>query len=94
MPGVPRDLANHKLELKPGSKLVKLRLWCFVLDKKEAIKKEITKLLATEFIKEILHPEWHANPILVRKKNSAECMCVDYTDLNKHSLKDPFGYLA
>jgi hypothetical protein len=32
------------------------------------------------------------NPILVRKKNSNEWrMCVDYTDLNKHCPKDPFG---
>jgi hypothetical protein len=33
-----------------------------------------------------------ANPVLVRKKNSNEWrMCVDYTDLNKHCPKDPFG---
>jgi hypothetical protein len=32
------------------------------------------------------------NPVLVRKKNSNEWrMCVDYTDLNKHCPKDPFG---
>jgi hypothetical protein len=30
-------------------------------------------------------------PVLVRKKNSNEWMCVDYTDLNKHCPKDPFG---
>jgi hypothetical protein len=29
---------------------------------------------------------------LVQKKNTAEWrMCVDYTDLNKHCPKDPFG---
>jgi hypothetical protein len=44
------------------------------------------------FIKEVFHPEWLANPVLVRKKNSNEWrMCVDYTDLNKHCPKDPFG---
>jgi hypothetical protein len=32
------------------------------------------------------------NLILIRKKNSNESrMCVDYTDLNKHCPKDPFG---
>jgi hypothetical protein len=31
-------------------------------------------------------------PVLVRKKNTNEWrMCVDYTDLNKHCPKDPFG---
>lgn len=46
MPGVLRDKAEHKLELNAGSKLVKQRLQCFAPDKKEAIKKEIAKLLA------------------------------------------------
>ena len=44
------------------------------------------------FIREILHPDWLANPVLVQKKNTDEWrMCVDYTDLNKHCPKDPFG---
>jgi hypothetical protein len=43
------------------------------------------------FIKEVYHPEWLANPVLVLKNNNLELrMCVDYTDLNKHYLKDPF----
>ena len=37
------------------------------------------------------HPEWLANPVLVRKKNKEWRMCIDYTDLNKHCPKDPFG---
>jgi hypothetical protein len=61
-------------------------------DKKVAIKKEITKLLAAGFIREILHPDWLANPVLIQKKNLTEWhMCVDYIDLNKHCPKDPFG---
>jgi hypothetical protein len=44
------------------------------------------------FIREVFHPEWLTNPVLVRKKNSNEWrMCVDYTDLNKHCPKYPFG---
>jgi hypothetical protein len=43
------------------------------------------------FIREVLHPEWLANPILVLKKNKVDwLMCVDYIDLNKHCPKDPF----
>jgi hypothetical protein len=60
-------------------------------DKREAIKREIAKLLAAGFIKELIHPEWVANPILVRKKNNEWRMCVHYTDLNKHCPKDHFG---
>jgi hypothetical protein len=53
--------------------------------------REIANLLAAGFIKEVIHPEWIANPVLVRKKNNEWRMCVDYTDLNKHCLKDHFG---
>ena len=60
-------------------------------DKKEGIRVEITRLLAVVFIKEVYHPEWLANPVLVRKKNKEWRMCVDYIDLNKHCPKDPFG---
>ena len=91
MPSVPRELAEHKLDLNSSSKPVKQRLRWLSLDKKAAIKKEITKLLAAGFFREILHPNWLANPILVQKKNSKEWgMCIDYTNLNKHYSKDPF----
>jgi hypothetical protein len=47
-------------------------------------------LLASGFTKVVCHPEWLANPVLIRKKNKEWRMCVDYTDLNKHCPKDPF----
>ena len=65
MPGVPRELAEHGIDVNEGSKPVKQRLRQFSPDKKVAIKKEITKLMAAGFIKEILHPDWLANPVLV-----------------------------
>ena len=58
--------------------------------KRRAIGEEITKLLASGFIKEVYHPEWLSNPILVRKKSGKWRMCVDYMGLNKACLKDPF----
>jgi hypothetical protein len=63
----------------------------FAHDKREAIKREIAKFLAAGFIKEVIHPEWVANPVLVKKKNNKWRMCVDCTDLNKHCSKDHFG---
>jgi hypothetical protein len=92
MPGILRELAEHRLDLNLSSKPVKQHPRRCSLDKKAAIKKEISKLLAAGFMGEILHPNWLANPVLVQKKNLKEWrMCVDYTDLNKHYLKDPFG---
>ena len=92
MPGVPKELIEHAL--KVDSKAIPKKKWLrrFSPDKREAIKKELAKLLAAGFIKEVYHPEWLANPVLVQKKNNNEWrMCVDYTNLNKHCPKDPFG---
>jgi hypothetical protein len=92
MPGVPRNLIEHSLNVDPKATPKRQHLRHFADDRRDAIKKELTKLLATGFIREVFHPEWLANPILVRKKNSNEWrMCVDYTDLNKHCPRDPFG---
>jgi hypothetical protein len=92
MLGVPRELAKHEIDVNEGSKSVKQRVRRFSPDKKAAIKKEITKLMAARFIREIIHPDLLANPVLVQKKNMVEWhMCIDYTDLNKHCPKDMFG---
>ena len=92
MPGVPKELIKHALKVDPRATPKKQRLRRFSPDKREAIKKELAKLLAAGFIKEVYHPEWLANPVLVQKKNNNEWrMCVDYTDLNKYCPKDPFG---
>ena len=92
MPGVPKELIEHALKVDPKATPKKQRLRRFSPDKREAIKKELAKLLAAGFIKEVYNPEWLANPVLVQKKKNNEWrMCVDYTDLNKHCSKDPFG---
>jgi hypothetical protein len=91
MPGVPRNLIEHSLNIDPKATLKRQHLCRFTGDRRVAIKKELSKLLAAGFIREVFHPEWLANPVLVRKKNSSEWrMCVDYTDINKHCPKDPF----
>ena len=57
------------MKIRLGSKLVKQCLCCFNEEKRRAIDEEIVKLLAAGSIKEVYHPEWLANPILVRKKS-------------------------
>jgi hypothetical protein len=60
---------------------------------KNVIKRDIARLLDAGFIKEVYHPGWLANPVLVPKKNKDWRMCVNYTDLNKECKKDLFGLL-
>jgi hypothetical protein len=92
MPGVPRNLIEHSLNVDPKATPKRQHLRRFADDRRDAIKKELAKLLAAGFIRVVFHPEWLTNSVLVRKKNSNEWrMCVDYTDLNKHCPKDPSG---
>jgi hypothetical protein len=92
MPGVPRRLIEHSLNVDPKATPKRQSLCRFADNQRDAIKKELAELLATGFIREVFHPEWLANPILVRKKNTNEWrMCIDYIDLNKHCPKDAFG---
>jgi hypothetical protein len=71
---IPREVAEHALRIKPGSEPVQQRL-CHFDEKHRAIGEEIAKLLATGFIKEVYHPEWLANPVLVKKKSSLPSPC-------------------
>jgi hypothetical protein len=66
------------------------RLWCFDEERCRAIGVELRRLLEARFIKEVVHPTWLANPVLVKKKNGKWRMCVDYTGLNKACPKVPF----
>ena len=91
MPGVPREKIEHSLNVASTTKSIKQKLRRFTPDKKEAIRVEIKRLLAVGFIKEVYHPKWLANPVHIQKNNKEWRMCVDYTDLNKHCPKDPFG---
>jgi hypothetical protein len=89
---VPKILIEHSLNVDPKATPKRQHLHRFADDQRDAIKKELAILLAADFIREVFHPEWLPNPILVREKNTNEWrMCVDYTDLNKHCPKDPFG---
>jgi hypothetical protein len=68
MSGVPRELAEHKLKVYPQARPIRQKLRCFTLDKREAIRVELARLVVAGFIRKVLHPEWLANPVLVLKK--------------------------
>jgi hypothetical protein len=67
MLGVPRELVEHKLKVYPQARPIRQKLRRFTPDKREAIRAELARLVAAGFIREVLHPEWLANPVLVLK---------------------------
>jgi hypothetical protein len=61
MPGVPRELAEHALNIRPDAKPIKQPLWRFAEEKRKAIGEEIARLLAAGFIMEVFYPDWLAH---------------------------------
>ena len=91
MPGIPRELVEQALNVNPDAKPVKQMLRRFLESKCKAISEEIHRLQKAGFIREIKEATWVANPVLVPKKDTPVLrMCIDYTGLNKHYLKDHF----
>ena len=89
-PGVDPDFICHHLNVNPSITPRKQPPRRSSKDHYEAVKEEITKLKQAGAIKEVFYPEWLANTVVVKKKNGKWWVCVDFTDLNKAYLKDPF----
>ena len=53
MPRVPREVIEHRLAIQPEKRPVKQRLRRFALDRQEAIRAELDKLLEAGFIREV-----------------------------------------
>jgi hypothetical protein len=51
MPGVPRELTEHRIDVNEGSKPIKQQLRRFSPDKKEAIKKRDYKINGSQVYK-------------------------------------------
>src|SRR3954463_3411213 len=90
MPGVPRELAEHKLNADPKVRPVKQSLRPFNEERRRAIAEEVQRLLAAGFIRPIKYSKWLANPVLVENKNGTWRMCIDYTNLNSACPKEQF----
>jgi hypothetical protein len=57
MPKVPKRLIKHSVNVDPKAIAKRQQLCHFADDRRDAIKKELTKLLAANFIHEVFHPE-------------------------------------
>nr|ABA96681.1 retrotransposon protein, putative, unclassified [Oryza sativa Japonica Group] len=90
MPGVPREVIEHRLAVRPGARPVRQKVRRQAPERQAFIREEVTRLLEAGFIREVIHPEWLANPVVIPKANGKLRMCIDYTDLNKACPKDPY----
>jgi hypothetical protein len=65
MPGISREVAEHFLDILPHSCAVQQWMCYFDEERRRAIGVKLQKLLEAEFIKEVFHPTWLDNPVLV-----------------------------
>ena len=89
-PGVSVEIVAHELNVDPTFKPVELKRRKLGRERTEAVKAEVEKLLRIGSITEAKYPDWLANPVVVKMKNSKWRVFVEFTDLNKACPKDTF----
>jgi hypothetical protein len=69
MSGISREVTDHTLNIKTGSKPIKQGMGCFNQEKCRAVGEELSSFLVAAFVKEVQHPDWIASSVLVPKKS-------------------------
>jgi hypothetical protein len=90
MPGIPREVIEHKLGIDPSYKPIKQKERRYAHERHETIWQEVNRLLEAGFIRPVDYPSWLSNPVLVENPDGSWCMCIDYTSLNKVCPKDEY----
>ncbi|GKC54606.1 reverse transcriptase domain-containing protein [Tanacetum coccineum] len=90
MTGVPRHIAEHKLNIREGCLPVRQKKRGQAPERNKAIYEEMEKLVDAGIMKEVHYHSWLSNPMMVKKHDNSWRMCVDFKDLNKACPKD--GY--
>jgi hypothetical protein len=90
MPGILREVIEHKLSIDPAFKSIKQKERRYTPERHKTIQLEVNKLLEDGFIRSVDYPSWLANLILIEKPNGSWRMCIDYTGLNKACPRDKY----
>ncbi|GKB53233.1 hypothetical protein Tco_0903986, partial [Tanacetum coccineum] len=90
MTGVPRQIAEHKLNVRKGCQPVRQKKRGQAAERNVAINDEVSKLVKAGIMREVHYHDWLSNPVMVKKSDNSWRMCVDFKDLNKACPKD--GY--
>ncbi|GJZ79495.1 hypothetical protein Tco_0644332 [Tanacetum coccineum] len=90
MMGVPRHMAEHRLNVREGCPSVRQKKRGQAPKRNKAIQKEVEKLVDAGIMKEVHYHSWLSNPVMVKKHDGSWRMCVDLKDLNKACPQD--GY--
>ncbi|GJV60196.1 reverse transcriptase domain-containing protein [Tanacetum coccineum] len=90
MTGVPRSIAEHRLNIREECSPVRQKKRGQAPERNKAIQEEVEKLVDAGIMKEVYYHSWLSNPVMVKKHDGTWRMCVDFKDLNNTCPKD--GY--
>ncbi|GJW88822.1 reverse transcriptase domain-containing protein [Tanacetum coccineum] len=90
MTGVPRHIAEHRLNVRDGCSPVTQKKRGQTADRNQAIQEEVGKIVEAGIMKEVHYHDWLSNLVMVKKHDGSWRMCVDFKDLNKACPK--YGY--
>nr|GEW17443.1 reverse transcriptase domain-containing protein [Tanacetum cinerariifolium] len=88
MTGVPRSVAEHRLNVREGCPPVRQKKRGQAPERTKAIQAEVKKLVEVGIMREVYYHDWLSKPVMVKKHDGSWRMCVDFTDLNKACLQD------
>ncbi|GKA75952.1 hypothetical protein Tco_0782330 [Tanacetum coccineum] len=83
MTGVPRSIAEHRLNIQEGYSLVRQKKRGQASERAKAIQAEVPKLVEAGIMREVYYHEWLSNPVMGKKHDGGWRMRVDFIDLNK-----------
>nr|GEW60182.1 reverse transcriptase domain-containing protein [Tanacetum cinerariifolium] len=88
MTGIPRSVAEHRLNIREGYSPVRQKKRGHAPKRAKAIQAEVRKLVEAGIMREVFYHDWLSNPVMVKKHDGSWRMCVDFTDLNKACPQD------
>ncbi|BFG20860.1 hypothetical protein CerSpe_071340 [Prunus speciosa] len=90
MPGLSRDLVEHRLPTTEDFKPFKQPPRRMSAEVELQVKEEIVRLVKAKFIRLARYVEWLSNIVHVKKKTGAIRICVDFRNLNLATPKDEY----
>ncbi|GJU50922.1 putative mitochondrial protein [Tanacetum coccineum] len=91
---VPKDLPlqrshDHQIPLMPNTPPINVRPYRYPPNQKDAIKGMVKELMDSGVIR-VSQCSFLSPIVIVKKKDGKWRMCIDYRQLNKHTVKDKF----
>jgi hypothetical protein len=88
MPGLNREIVEHRLPVKSGFRPFKQKARTFRIDLLPRIKDEIHRLLEANFIRPCIYAEWVSNIVSMEKKEPGKLrVWIEFRNLNRATPK-------